>query len=219
MKKIERKSSNSINKIENLMNKRKNNRYNDVQLNSNFVEEQNYNKIKNLRLESDDIDNNFSSNKLSNSLKILGFKLMMKSKKEKTKKNISQNKNKIYFTDNNILSGDENPNKINLDQNLNGYLMAKKIEVKKNKFDNEIKHRVNKNKNNNLLNFNRYNNQNLEENINKKNTSTIVINNNININFGNKSINGYKETKKYGQNSISSLLHKIPISYKTSENY
>ena len=219
MKKIERKSSNSINKIENLMNKRKNNRYNDVQLNSNFIEEQNYNKIKNLRLESDDIDNNFSSNKLSNSLKILGFKLMMKSKKEKTKKNISKNKNKIYFTDNNILSGDENPNKINLDQNLNGYLMAKKIEVKKNKFDNEIKHRVNKNKNNNLLNFNRYNNQNLEENINKKNTSTIVINNNININFGNKSINGYKETKKYGQNSISSLLHKIPISYKTSENY
>ena len=97
--------------------------------------------------------------------------------------------------------------------------MAKKIEVKKNKFDNEIKHRVNKNKNNNLLNFNRYNNQNLEENINKKNTSTIVINNNININFGNKSINGYKETKKYGQNSISSLLYKIPISYKNTENY
>ena len=63
MKKIERKSSNSFNKIENLMNKRKNNRYNDVQLNSNFIEEQNYNKIKNLRLESDDIDNNFSSNK------------------------------------------------------------------------------------------------------------------------------------------------------------
>jgi len=220
MKKIERKSSNSINKFENLNNKRKNERYKDIQLNSNFNEQQNDNKLNNYRIDSDENENNASSNKLSNSLKLLGFKLMIKSQKEKTKENNYKNKNKIYFTDNNkTLSGDENPNQINKEQNLNGYLMAKKIEVKKSKFDNEIKHKLNKNKNNNLLNYNRYYIKNSEENINKKNTSTIVINNNININFGNKSINGYKETKKYGQNSISSLLYKIPISYKNTENY
>ena len=220
MKKIERKSSNSFKKFENLNNKRKNERYKDIQLNSNFNEQQNNNKLNNYRIDSDENENNSSSNKLSNSLKLLGFKLMMKSQKEKTKEKNYKNKNKIYFTDNNkTLSIDENPNQLNKEQNLNGYLMAKKIEVTKSKFDNEIKHKLNKNKNNNLLNYNRYIIKNSEENINKKNTSTIVINNNININFGNKSINGYKETKKYGQNSISSLLYKIPISYKNTENY
>jgi len=75
MKKIERKSSNSINKFENLNNIRKNERYKDIQLNSNFNEQQNDNKLNNYRIDSDENENNASSNKLSNSLKLLGFKL------------------------------------------------------------------------------------------------------------------------------------------------
>ena len=68
----------------------------------------------------------------------------------------------------------------------------------------------------------------------KKNPSTIVINNNININFGNKLSNiTLKDNKKNyknlikntqiqinnnnGQNSIASLLNKIPLCYKNSE--
>ena len=141
----------------------------------------------------------------------------MKSKKEKTKENITKNKNKIIITED-TFSDNENQNKLNSEIDINQYIKAKKIEVKKNKFDNEIKYRLNKNKNNNILNFTGYTNSNLEDNIYKKNSSTIVINNNININFGNKAINGYKEIKKYGQNSISSLLHKIPLSYKNTEN-
>jgi hypothetical protein len=65
----------------------------------------------------------------------------------------------------------------------------------------------------------------------KKNPSTIVINNNININFGNKT-NLLKEKKRYknliknsqiqinnnnGPNSISTLLHKIPLCYNNQE--
>ena len=65
----------------------------------------------------------------------------------------------------------------------------------------------------------------------KKNTSTIVINNNININFGNKTGFGLKDKKRYknliknsniqinnnnGPNSITSLLNKIPLCYKNS---
>ena len=64
----------------------------------------------------------------------------------------------------------------------------------------------------------------------KKNPSTIVINNNININFGNKPIFGMKDRKRYknvikntqiqinnnGSNSIASLLHKIPLCYKNN---
>lgn len=67
----------------------------------------------------------------------------------------------------------------------------------------------------------------------KKNPSTIVINNNININFGNKSNLGMKDKKRYknlikntqiqinknnGPNSISSLLHKIPLCYNNPES-
>ena len=67
----------------------------------------------------------------------------------------------------------------------------------------------------------------------KKNPSTIVINNNININFGNKTkTNLLKEKKIYknmvknsqiqinnnkGPNSIASLLHKIPIKYNNHD--
>jgi hypothetical protein len=65
----------------------------------------------------------------------------------------------------------------------------------------------------------------------KKNPSTIVINNNININFGNKPIFAMKDKKRYknviknsqiqinnnnGPNSIASLLHKIPLCYKNN---
>ena len=51
----------------------------------------------------------------------------------------------------------------------------------------------------------------MKNNIDRK-TSTIVINNNIRINFGNKAKIGYKKSKSnYGQNSISYLLDKIPI--------
>ena len=138
----------------------------------------------------------------------------MKIKKEKTKEKVSKNKNKIYLTEN-TLYGEENPNKINADINLNEYLKSKKIEVKKNKFDNELKYRYKKIKNDNLLNHHRFTAKNFEEHLFKKNTSTIVINNNININFGNKSISGYKDNKKFGQNSISSLLNKIPLYYKS----
>ena len=67
----------------------------------------------------------------------------------------------------------------------------------------------------------------------KKNPSTIVINNNININFGNKPIFAMKDKKRYknviknsqiqinnnnGPNSIASLLHKIPLCYKTNSD-
>ena len=101
---------------------------------------------------------------------------------------------------------------------MNEYLKAKKIEVKKNKFDNELKYRYKKTKNDNILNHHGFKSKNLEDQFFKKNTSTIVINNNININFGNKSISSYKDNKKFGQNSISSLLNKIPLCYKSEEN-
>ena len=141
----------------------------------------------------------------------------MKMKKEKTKEKISKNKNKIYLTET-ALNNEDNPNKINSDINLNEYLKAKKIEVKKNKFDNELKYRYKKTKNDNILNHHGFKSKNLEDQFFKKNTSTIVINNNININFGNKSISSYKDNKKIGQNSISSLLNKIPLCYKSEEN-
>ena len=58
----------------------------------------------------------------------------------------------------------------------------------------------------------------MKNNIYRK-TSTIVINNNIRINFGNKSKIRYKNSKSnYGQNSISYLLDKIPIYYQTEVN-
>ena len=65
----------------------------------------------------------------------------------------------------------------------------------------------------------------------KKNPSTIVINNNININIGNKPIFVMKDKRRYknviknsqiqinnnnGSNSIASLLHKIPLCYKST---
>ena len=141
----------------------------------------------------------------------------MKMKKEKKSEKISKNKNIIYLTEN-ALYGEENPNKINADINLNEFIKAKKIEVKKNKFDNELKFRYKKLKNENVVNNHGITSKNLDEHLFKKNTSTIVINNNININFGNKSISGYKDNKKFGQNSISSLLNKIPLCYKNEEN-
>ena len=66
----------------------------------------------------------------------------------------------------------------------------------------------------------------------RKNPSTIVINNNININFGNKPVFGIKDKKRYkkviknsqiqinnnGPNSIASLLNKIPLCYKNNTN-
>ena len=59
----------------------------------------------------------------------------------------------------------------------------------------------------------------------KKNPSTIVINNNININFGMKDKKRYKNVIKNSQiqinnnngpNSIASLLNKIPLCYKNN---
>ena len=214
--KFENRTSKSINNFESLMNnKRNNNRYKDVK--SNYFEQARENKLKNYLYDSDEFnENNLFSNKLTNSSKVIGMQLTMKSIKDKNKDKISKNKNKIYLTENNF-SGDENANKLNSEININDYIKAKKIEVKKNKFDNEIKNRIKKSKNNNLLNYHEYMSNNPDDNLYKKNSSTIVINNNININFGNKSINGYRDIKKYGQNSISSLLHKIPLSYKSSE--
>ena len=207
-KKHESKTSKSINNFENLINKRRNN---------NLFNIQNENQLKNYKHDSDEyIENKNMSNKLAESSKVIGFPLM-KSKREKNKDKLSKNKNKIFLTEN-ALSGDENPNKINTDISLNEFIKAKKIEVKKNKFDNELKNRFKKIKNDNLLSYHGYTAKNLDENFFKKNTSTIVINNNININFGNKTIKGYKESKKFGQNSISSLLNKIPLCYKTEEN-
>ena len=207
-KKHESKTSKSINNFENLINKRRSN---------NLLNIQNENQFKNYMQESDEyIENKVMPNKLTNSSKVLGFQLM-KLKKEKNNDKLSKNKNKIFLTEN-ALFGDENQNKINPDINLNEFIKAKKIEVKKNKLDNELKNGLKKIKNDNALNYHGYISKNLEENIIKKNTSTIVINNNININFGNKTIKGYKETKKYGQNSISSLLNKIPLCYKTEDN-
>ena len=204
-KKHENKTSKSINNFDKILSQTRIN---------NGINLKNDNKLKNyLHISKEYDENNYSSNKLTYSSKILGFPIM-KIKKEKTKEKISKNKNKIYLTEN-TLYGEENPNKINADINLNEYLKSKKIEVKKNKFDNELKYRYKKIKNDNLLNHHRFTAKNLEEHLFKKNTSTIVINNNININFGNKSISGYKDNKKFGQNSISSLLNKIPLYYKS----
>ena len=90
-----------------------------------------------------------------------------------------------------------------------------------------------------LLFYSLKNNLEEENNLNniaqqiKKNPSTIVINNNININFGNKDSLPEKDKRRYknliknsqiqinnnnGSNSISSLLHKIPLCYKNSES-
>ena len=85
----------------------------------------------------------------------------------------------------------------------------------------------------NFVLYKKYDEENNINNFGEKNTSTIVINNNININFGNKSNVGVSDKKKYnnliknsqiqinnsnGPNSISSLLNKIPLCYKNSEN-
>ena len=207
-KKHESKTSKSINNFDKLLT---NSRIH------NGINLKNDHKLKNyLQLSDEFNEKNFSSNKLTSSSKIIGFPIM-KMKKEKTCEKISKNKNKIYLTEN-ALYGEENPNKINADINLNEFIKAKKIEVKKNKFDNELKSRYKKLKNENILNNQGIMSKNLDEHLFKKNTSTIVINNNININFGNKSISGYKDNKKFGQNSISSLLNKIPLCYKTEEN-
>ena len=216
----ENKKSKSINNFDTLISNRGNNsRYKDIQIRTKYIEQKFENKLKNYLYDSDEFNekNRFNNKLAVSSSKKLKLQLMMKSKKEKTKENITKNKNKIIITED-TFSDNENQNKLNSEIDINQYIKAKKIEVKKNKFDNEIKYRLNKNKNNNILNFTGYTNSNLEDNIYKKNSSTIVINNNININFGNKAINGYKEIKKYGQNSISSLLHKIPLSYKNTEN-
>ena len=207
-KKRESKTSKSINNFDKFLRQSKIN--NGFNLKSD-------NKLKNYLQISDEFnETNYSSNKLTNSTKLIGFPLM-KIKKEKTKEKISKNKNKIYLTET-ALNNEDNPNKINSDINLNEYLKAKKIEVKKNKFDNELKYRYKKTKNDNILNHRGFKSKNLEDQFFKKNTSTIVINNNININFGNKSISSYKDNKKFGQNSISSLLNKIPLCYKSEEN-
>ena len=207
-KKRESKTSKSINNFDKFLRQSKIN--NGFNLKSD-------NKLKNYLQISDEFnETNYSSNKLTNSTKLIGFPLM-KIKKEKAKEKISKNKNKIYLTET-ALNNEDNPNKINSDINLNEYLKAKKIEVKKNKFDNELKYRYKKTKNDNILNHHGFKSKNLEEQFFKKNTSTIVINNNININFGNKSISSYKDNKKIGQNSISSLLNKIPLCYKSEEN-
>ena len=84
--------------------------------------------------------------------------------------------------------------------------------VKNNKFNYEIKSKLKKNINNNMSNYREYISK-FDENLYKKNSSTIVINNNININFGNKYTNEYKDSKIHGQNSISSLLQKIPSKF------
>ena len=118
----------------------------------------------------------------------------------------------IHYKDNTLSDGEylEYNETFNKKKDYNNSLSkAKKIQVRKNLFDNEInikekseeKYRYKRMKSDNVLN-----------------PSTIVINNNININFGNKSINGFKEKKKYGPNSISSLLHKIPLFYKSADN-
>ena len=65
-------------------------------------------------------------------------------------------------------------------------------------------------------------------NLLKRIQSTIVINNNININIGNKGNNCRKKYKNIksssiqvnngnGSNSINSLLNKIPLVYKNSD--
>ena len=142
----------------------------------------------------------------------------------------------------------------------NSYNISDKKNYKKMKYQNSSAlYRGYSNKSNDFRNYeenndedsNNYNQKNLflyslknnqleeENNLNKiaqefkKNTSTIVINNNININFGNKTNLGLKDKKRYknivknssiqinnnnGQNSISSLLNKIPLCYKNSES-
>ncbi len=170
------------------------------------------NKFNNYINDVEDINENFFSNTLTSSIRGINYPLM-KSKKEKINdKKTLINKNKIYFLDN-AFSGDENHEYIrtlNKKKNYNNSLSKiKKIQVKKNLFDNEMnvkekseeKYRYKRIKSGSLIN-----------------PSTIVINNNINITFGNKSNNGFSDKNKYGPNSISSLLHKIPLCYKTADN-
>ena len=148
--------------------------------------------------------------------------------------------------------------RIQVKKNISGnsYNINDNKNYKKMKYQNSAIYKGYSNKSNDFRNFeeindedsNNYNPKNLilyslknegENNLNKiaqefkKNHSTIVINNNININFGNKTNIGLKEKKRYknivknsssqinnnnGQNSISYLLHKIPLRYKNSES-
>ena len=212
-KKIENKISKSLNKFENFIKRRiKNNKLENNKLKLKNNEHQNGNKIRNYLYDSKEFqENNIFFNKLTDSSKAMRNQLM-NSKKEINKDGISKNTNKILFTEN-TFSGDENQNKLNSNINLNEYMKSKKIGTKKELLDYKIKSNLKKNINDNLFSYREYIDK-LEENLYKKNSATIVINNNININFGNKFINGYSESKKHGQNSISSLLQKLPTNFK-----
>ena len=203
-----------MNKFENLLKRRINNinKIENIQLKLKYIEQQNGNEIRSFLNDSDKFkDYNIFTNRLTSSSKEIGNLLIMNSKFERNKEGIPKNKNKIFFTDN-TFSGDENPNKLNSDINLNEYIKSKKLCVKNNKFNYEIKSKLKKNINNNMSNYREYIHK-FDENLYKKNSSTIVINNNININFGNKYTNEYKDSKIHGQNSISSLLQKIPSKF------
>ena len=213
-KKFDSRISKSLNKFENLLKRRINNinKIENIQLKLKYNEQQNGNEIRSFLNDSDKFkDYNIFTNRLTSSSKEIGNLLIMNSKFERNKEGIPKNKNKIFFTDN-TFSGDENPNKLNSDINLNEYIKSKKLCVKNNKFNYEIKSKLKKNINNNMSNYREYISK-FDENLYKKNSSTIVINNNININFGNKYTNEYKDSKIHGQNSISSLLQKIPSKF------
>ena len=247
-----------------------------------------YNEKKKLNFFLDSNENIFS-NTLSSNYKQVGkyslLSLQIEKEKEKEKNN-NKSSNKIILTDY-THSGDENMN--NLEEEINNISEventikfnnksfksqlandSKRIQVKKNNFENEYyirenyinfkkkKQKVYRGYTNQSSDFRNYEESNDEDSSNfnqrnllifsnqieednnlnniaqqfKKNPSTIVINNNININFGNKTGFGLKDKKRYknliknsniqinnnnGPNSISSLLNKIPLCYKNSE--
>ena len=247
-----------------------------------------YNEKKKLNFFLDSNENIFS-NTLSSTNKQVGKYSLLSlqlDKEKETQKNNNKSGNKIILTDY-THSGDENMN--NLEGELNNISEvenrkkfnnktfksqlasdSKRIQVKKNNFENEYNIRENfmnykkkkqkvlggySNHSNDFRNYeesndedsSNFNQRNLlifsnqieeDNNLNniaqqfKKNPSTIVINNNININFGNKTGFGLKGKKRYknliknsniqinnnnGPNSITSLLNKIPLCYKNSE--
>ena len=265
---------------------------NDIQIKVNNNDRKIFNfenKKSNYFLDSNE---NIFSHTLTSSQNQKGVYSLMSLKldKEKEKEKINNKaNNKIILTD---YTTSDNENMNNIEEDINDLIEvgniskfhnttlksqlfsdSKRIQVKKNNFENEInkgdnymnfkklKHRIFRgfsNQNSDFKNFeesndedsNNFNHKNLliysfknnqiedDNNLNniaqqfKKNPSTIVINNNININFGNKTNFGLKDKKRYkhliknshiqinnnnGPNSISSLLHKIPLCYKNSK--
>ena len=175
-------------------------------------------------LSGDEKNNNFDGDINEFLFNTNTFKSHMSNKS----KRIFVKKNK-YENDYHIVDREKYKNKISKNQNLGHY---KVLSFQNNDFKN---YEESNDEDSNSLSHKNYllyslKNKNIDEDNTysqhlKKNPSTIVINNNININFGMKDKKRYKNVIKNSQiqinnnngpNSIASLLNKIPLCYKNS---